>query len=432
VGAFLETFSPLRNRNLRIYLSGQAVSLIGTWMQMTAQAWVVWELTHSEAALGTVGMIATLPLLFLGPTAGVWADRYDRRKILVYTQSVAMLLAFVLAALVWSGTVQIWHVYILAGLLGCVNALDMPSAQAFIGDMAGMDLVRKAVVVNGMIVQTSRIFGPTLAGLVVKAIGAAAAFGINGVSFIAVIASLLVVRANQTHHHPGQQRSGNFMEGVRFVLGQPRLLDLMILTGLVTFFGFSNSQILPSFADLTLHGDAGLYGTLMGASGLGALFSVLLVVPAGQRVKRPGTMLVLSVAFAGLSFALFSYTRVTSLALAAFFMSGIPIPLVLTTNNGLLQVLAPGHMRARLLTLYLMFSFGLQPVANVWVGWLAEHLGTPTTIRINGVSMMAIALLMLLRPGLQNWVPGTGPMRGPQSSPAGEGGPSRSLDVRAD
>jgi MFS family permease len=163
VGAFQETFSPLRNRNLRIYLGGQAVSLIGTWMQITAQSWVVWRLSRSEAALGIVGMFSGLPFLILGPIAGVWADKLDRRKILINTQSAAATLAIILALLVQFGLVQLWHLYVLAILLGSVNALDMPSQQAFIGDMAGLDMVRKAVVVNGIIVQVSRIFVPTLA-----------------------------------------------------------------------------------------------------------------------------------------------------------------------------------------------------------------------------------------------------------------------------
>jgi hypothetical protein len=290
-------------------------------------------------------------------------------------------------------------------------------------------MVRKAVVVNGMIVQVSRILGPTLAGLVVKWVGEGTAFGINGISFIAVIGSLLAVKAHQTHHRAGQQQGGNFMEGVRFTMTQPRILDLMIFTGLVTFFGFSNGQILPAFSDLTLHGDAGLYGTLMGASGVGALISVLFVVPWGQQVKRTGVMLSWAVAFAGLTFALFSYTRVPWLALVAYFLSGIPIPLVLTTNNGLLQVMAPGQMRARLLTLYLMFSFGLQPIANLWVGWMAQKAGAAMTIRINGVAMLAIALLMMLRPGLTEWRPGTGLQRGgQQGGPGGPGGPGPRAD----
>ncbi|MGE5509583.1 MAG: MFS transporter [Chitinophagales bacterium] len=417
LAAFRETFSPLQNRNLRLYLSGQAVSLIGTWMQITAQSWVVWRLSRSEAALGVVGMLGTLPFLILGPVAGTWADRLDRRKILINTQTVAMVLAFVLAALVQFDLVRLWHVYLLAALLGCVNALDMPSQQAFIGDMAGMDLVRKAVVVNGMIVQVSRILGPTLAGLVVKAIGEAPAFWINGLSFLAAIASLVAVRADQRHHHGGKA-GGRFSESLHFVLAQPRVLDLMIFTALVTLFGFSNGQILPAFADKTLHGDAGLFGTLMGASGVGALVSVVFLVPLAQRQKRAGLMVALTTATAGLFFALFSLTTVPGTAIVANFLTGIPVPIVLTTNNGLLQVLAPGPMRARLLTLYLMFSFGLQPIANLWVGWMAQHLGAPLAIRINGVSMLSIGLLMLLRPGLSAWVPEHRPHRGPELRPA--------------
>ncbi|HWI52728.1 MAG TPA: MFS transporter [Symbiobacteriaceae bacterium] len=402
--AFQETFAPLKNRNLRLYLGGQAVSLIGTWMQMTAQSWVVWRLSGSEAALGTVGMLGTLPFLILGPIAGVWADRLDRRKILINTQAAAMVLAFILAVLVQTNMVQLWHVYVLATLLGCVNALDMPSQQAFLGDMAGMDSVRRAVVLNGMIVQVSRILGPTVAGLVVRAMGEAPAFWANGLSFVAVIASLFAVRATQ-HQRPANKGGGKFTEGVQFVMGQPRIRDLMIFTALVTLFGFSNNQVMPAFADKTLHGDAGLYGTLMGFSGVGALISVLFIVPAAQRQKRAGRMLATVCALAGLGFTLFSFTQIPVLAMAANFFSGLWIPVILTTNNGLVQVLAPNQMRARLLTLYLMFSFGLQPIANLWVGWMGENLGAPMAIRINGLSMLVAALLMLARPALRAWEP---------------------------
>lgn len=405
MGAIADTFAPLQNRNLRVYLSGQAVSLIGTWMQMTAQSWVVWRLTHSEAALGTVGMVATLPLLLLGPVAGVWADRLDRRKILIYTQTTAMVLAGALALLVQTGAVQLWHVYVLAGILGCVSALDMPSQQAFIGDLAGMAMVRRAVVVNGMIVQVSRILGPTLAGLIVKSLGEALAFWVNGLSFLAVIASLIAVRAHQARREAAKPGGGNFREGLDFVVHNARMLDLMIFTGLITFFGFSNGQIMPAFVDRTLQGDAGLFGVLMGASGVGALISVVFLVPIGQRVKRVGLMITAAVVGAGLTITLFSFTRVPWMALTAYFFTGIPFPLVLTTSNGLVQVLAPGAMRARLLTIYLMLSFGLQPIANLWVGWVAEHVGAAATIRANGVLMMTIALLMLLRKGLMDWVP---------------------------
>lgn len=425
MGAFRETFVPLRNRNLRVYLSGQAVSLIGTWMQNTAQSWVVWRLTGSEASLGTVGMLGTLPLLLLGPVAGGLADRWERRRILITTQAIAMLLALVLALLVLTGRVEIWHVYLLATLLGCVNALDMPAQQAFIGDLAGMELVRKAVVLNGMIVQISRILGPTLAGLVVKSIGEGPTFLLNSLSFLAVIASLLAVHSYRQQRHAQAQQPGGFMTGLRYTIHEPRVLDLMIFTALITFFGFSNGTVVPAFATETLHGDAGLFGLLMGASGVGSLFSVLLVVPWGQRIRRAGRMLSAAVGVTGLCFALFSFTRIPWLAMAAFFFTGIPIPLVMTTCNGLLQVLAPPHMRARLLTQYLMFSFGLQPIASLWVGWLAEQVGAPVTIRTNGLAMLTIGLLMMLRPGLAAWEPAAalrgGPPRpeGPERQPVG-------------
>jgi hypothetical protein len=316
-----------------------------------------------------------------------------------------LLLAFVLAGLVQFKLVQLWHVYVLATLLGCVSALDLPSQQAFIGDMVGQDMVRQAVVVNSMIVQISRILGPTLAGWVVKALGAGPAFWVNGMSFIAVIASLAVLRVDRGRQAGGLPGGGGFAESLRYTFANPRIFDLMIFSGLVTFFGFANAQILPAFVDITLHGDAGLFGTLGGFSGAGALISVLFIVPRSQRVRRAGVLISTTLVVSGFLYVLFSLTTSVGAALAAFFFAGMPIPLILTTNNGLLQMLAPNEMRARLLTLYLMFSFGLQPIANLWVGWLAQHLGAPATIRINGISMLTIALLMLLRRGLVAWVP---------------------------
>lgn len=405
MGAFQETFVPLQNRNLRVYLAGQAVSLVGTWMQNTAQSWVVWRLTGSEAALGVVAMLATLPLLLLGPVAGGLADRWDRRRILISTQAAAMLLALILAGLVLTGQVQIWHVYLLAGLLGCINALDMPAQQAFLGDLVGMELVQRAVVLNAMIVQTSRILGPTLAGLVVEAIGEGPTFLLNGLSFLAVIASLLAVQSLGQPRAAGSTPTGRFGAAADYVWHHPRALDLMIFTGLITFFVFASGTVVPAFATETLHGDAGLYGVLMGATGAGSLFSILLVVPWGQRVRRSGLMLAAAVGSAGISLILFSFALHPWAAVAFFFLAGIPIPLVTTTCNGLLQVMSPPEMRARVLSIYLMASFGLQPIANLWIGWLAQHVGAAMAIRANGIAILTWGAMMLLRPGLATWEP---------------------------
>jgi MFS family permease len=403
MGAFMETFSPLKNRNLRTYLTGQAVSLIGTWMQLTAQSWVVWELTKSEAALGLVGMMGTFPYLLLGPIAGTLADRWDRRKILVYTQTISMCLAFLLSALVWTKTVQIWHLYVMALILGVVGALDLPAAQAFIGDMAGKEMIRKAVLINAMIVQISRVLGPTLAGKVVEQLGTAPAFFLNGLSFIAVIASLLVVKAARNARPSAG--SGGFWEGLGYVARTPRVQDLMIMTGLITFFVFSVGQIMPSFVDKTLGAGAGMLGNLMGASGAGALLSVLVVVPWAQRLRRTGLMLLSFIAGGGAALLLFSFLQSAPVALVVYFLAGMAPPVILATNNGLLQFLAPNEMRARLLSLYLMVSFGLQPLSNLWVGWVAEHAGAPGAIRANGVGLLVAAVLLLFRPGLISWEP---------------------------
>ncbi len=239
IQAFRDSFSPLRNLNLRYYLSGQAVSLIGTWLQMTAQGWVVWEISHSTVALGITGMLGTLPILLFGPWAGVLADRLDRRKVLVGTQTVAMLLAFALAVLTQLHLVQLWHVYVLSAVLGIVTALDFPSQQAFIGDMAGMGEVRRAVVLNAMIVQVSRTLGPALAGFIIGALGAASAFWLNGVSFLVVIGSLLMVRSSQVRKFGKADPLREFWEGLRFIGSQARLVDLILFVVVQTFLGLT-------------------------------------------------------------------------------------------------------------------------------------------------------------------------------------------------
>src|SRR5438128_169042 len=267
---FLDSFLPLRNWNLRVYLSGQAISLIGTWMQVTAQAWVVWSLTHSTAALGVVAMLGTLPILLLGPWTGVWADTLDRRRLLIVSQTSAMVLAITLALLVQTGVIQVWHVYVLATLLGIVTALDMPTQQAFIGDLSGMEQLRQAVVINNMLFQVSRMIGPALAGLVVARLGAALAFWLNGASFLAVIASLVVVRAYQVRRTGAAGLSG-FSEAVRFIRQNPRAQDLIVFTVIVTFFGISVMNILPAVAAQALHGSADVLGLLMAAGAVALL-----------------------------------------------------------------------------------------------------------------------------------------------------------------
>jgi len=410
---FVEGFSPLRQRNFRIYLGGQAVSLVGTWLQITAQGWVVWELSRSEAALGFVNMLATLPLLLLGPWAGVLADRVDRRRLLIFTQAGAMLLAFVLALLTGLQVIQLWHVYVLALCLGVMTALDLPAQQAFLGDLSGMAEVRKAVNMNAMAMQVSRIIGPALAGFIVARLGSSLAFGLNGLSFLAVIVSLTLVRAAQARRATAGTALGQLTEGLRYVRSHPRLQDLILFVVLVTFFALSALNILPSFASEILKGDADTLGFLLSASGAGALLGTLFIVPWTQATRRTGLAIGGSVLWIGLWFFLFSFTTYLPLSMAALFFGSMGAPAVIATSLGLAQVMAPPEMRARLLSLLTMVSFGLQPLASLLIGFSAERLGTPLAIRLNGLLLIGgVALMLGARAELRRWE-----MSRPQATP---------------
>ncbi len=398
------SFTPLRLPNLRTYLIGQAISLLGTWMQVTAQGWLVWELSKSETALGIVSMLGSLPLLLFGLFAGVWVDRLDRRKILIGSQSAAMLLAFVLAALVATGTVQLWHVYVLSFLLGCVTAIDLPAQQAFIGDMAGMSEVRKAIVVNAMILQIGRMLGPALAGFVVGAIGVAMAFLLNGLSFIAVIISLVIVRAHQLKPDRGGSPLRAVLDGLRFIRSQPRVQDIILYAILVVFFGISLLNFFPALAAEVLNGDAQTLGLLLASSGAGALIGATIIAPLAQTFKRTGRVMGFGVIWAGFWLIMASQSRSVPLSMLLICLVSWGTPAVMTTANGLLQVMAPPQMRGRLLAAYLIVSFGIQPISSLVIGFVADRIGVANAVLINGVAMIVCAALMLLfRPGLRAW-----------------------------
>jgi MFS family permease len=415
LNTFRQTFLPLQSANFRTYLIGQVISLVGTWLQMTAQSWVVWEISQSNAALGIVAMLGTLPILLLGPWAGVWADRLDRRKLLIWTQVAAMVLAITLAVLTQLKIVELWHVYILSALLGIVTALDMPAQQAFIGDLSGMGEVRKAIVLNAMVIQVSRILGPALAGFLVGTLGAALAFWINGVSFIAVIISLLMVTSTQIRKTGAVKPLNEFREGLRFIWSQPRLADLIIFVMIITFFGIPIITIFPAVADELLHGDAQTLGWLLAASGAGALVSTLVVVPITQAQKRIGLVVAAVTVWMGFWFLLLGVTTWLPLALFCSFATGLGAPVVFTTANGMLQVLSPANMRARLLSTFVMLSFGTQPIASLVLGLVAEQLGTATAIVINGsLIIVAAGIMLMLRPELRVWELSGAPIAAPK------------------
>jgi len=402
--AWAESLSPLRIRSVRIYLSGQVISLIGIWMQQTAQSWVVWQLSRSGTMLGVAAMLAFLPTFFLGPWMGVFADRWDRRKVLIATQSFAMILAFVFAILVQTRVIALWHVFVLATLLGIVSALDFPSTQAFIGDIAGMSRVREAIILNTSIFQVSRMIGPALAGWGIGYLGVASAFWINGVTFLAVIASLLAIRGNQLRRTSTGRPLQEFREGLMFLRKETRAQDLLAFSVMVTFFGISSIIILPAVVSLVLGGGADMLGFLLASSGAGALVGALFLTPLAQRARRTGSMLAANVVWSGVWLVIFSFSRTFVYAAIAIFFVSLTIPVVLTTANGLLQILAPPDMRGRVLSIFLMISFGAQPIAALLIGVAADAFTPMGAVLLNGALMVAAAgALVGLRSGLLSW-----------------------------
>jgi MFS family permease len=404
------SFTPLREPNFRTYMIGQAISLVGTFLQITAQGWVVWELTGSNVALGTVTVLSTLPVLLFGPWAGAWADRLDRRKLLIWTQVIAMLCAFILAALVQTNLIELWHLYVLAFVLGIVTALDMPAQSAFIGDLTGMGDFRQAMNLNAMFLQVSRIIGPAFAGIIVGTLGAATAFWLNGLSFAAVIVSLVLVRAEQVRSQQGGTNAiSAFVDGLQYLRTQPRLQDLIAFVVLITFFSMSiMMNIMPAIADTVLNGDASTLGILMAASGVGAFVGTAVVLPLAQAQKRIGVIVGYSVVWMGGWLIFLSQMTWTQLAMLGIFMLALAAPTVFTTATIMLQMMAPSDMRARMMSMFTMLTFGLQPFAAILVGYSADTLGVPNAVLINGVLLIVGALaVMALRAPLRQWEPET-------------------------
>jgi MFS family permease len=318
------------------------------------------------------------------------------------------MLAFMLSALVLTETVQVWHIYLLSFCLGILTAVDMPAQQAFLGDLAGMQIVRQAVNLNVTILQTSRIIGPAIAGVIIGIVGAGLTFLLNGLSFLAVILSLTLVRAAQVQSKgSGQSAIRGFRTTLEFLNSQPRLRDCIFFVMMVTFFGFSIIiTILPAVASEVLKGDASTLGLLMSSSGFGSLVGTVIVAPLVQQYKRTGMALAYAAIFGAAALCGLGMTTFLPVALAALFSAGLAFPAVMTTVIGILQVNAPPTIRARVMSLFTMVSFGLQPVASLWIGWSAEHFGIQQAIILNGLALMTGATLMISRVHLRQWQTG--------------------------
>ncbi len=378
------TFGSLTVYNYRLFWCGQLVSLSGTWMQTTAQAWLVLKLTNSSIALGTVVFLQFLPITLLTLFGGVFADRLPKRGVLFWTQTIAAVQAFVLAGLVLTGTEQLWEIYVLAALLGTVNAFDNPTRQAFVSELVGKDRLQNAVALNSSLFNTARIIGPALGGIVISAIGIWQAFLLNGLSFIPVIVGLALMRQSEFFPAERPPRENVFRQvgqGLRYAVQTPKIFLVMLTMAVVGTFGYNYNTILPLLAKYVLRAGATGLGVLTSAVGLGSLIAALVV--ASQRRTSERVLL-----GAGLIFSL--------LLIAVGFSSWLPLTLTLlvlmgatgivytATSNTSLQMTAPGPLRGRVLSLYFLLFAGTTPIGGYLVGLLSARFGVQPTIVLMG------------------------------------------------
>ncbi len=392
-----QTFASLRHRNFRLFFIGQLISLIGTWMQNTAQGWLVYELTHSRLLLGLVAAAGSAPLLLFSIWGGSMADRHPKRAILLWTQTGMMVCALLLAALIWSRHIQPWHIVLLAALSGVAMAFDMPARQAFMVEMTSREDLINAISLNSSIVNGARVIGPSVAGFLMAGVGIAMCFFLNAVSFLAVIAGLWLMRLPR-FVPPAEADStwAHAAEGLAYVWGHQRLRITLLLFAMVGVFGWSYSVLMPAFATDVLHVGQAQYGVLLSANGLGALLGALTVATIGSRVDRH------RLALGGLGIfsamlLLLALLRQYSLALPCLVVGGWGMLLFFSTVNTLLQTTTSDHMRGRVMGIWALVFGGTTPLGGLAAGTLSHYLGVQGAVGIGGLVCATAALVVWQR-----------------------------------
>jgi len=377
-------FRALRHRNYRLFFSGQIISLIGTWMQSIAQSWLVYRLTKSSLLLGLVGFAGQIPVFLFAALGGLVADRYSRHRIVIATQTAAMLLAFSLAALTLFEHIRVWEILLLAAMLGIVNAFDIPARQAFIVEMVVPDDLINAIALNSAMFNGARILGPAIAGVLVAAIGEGWCFFGNGVSYIAVIAGLLLMTTTP-RERARRTASGieSVLEGFRWVAHTGPILALMLLLGLVSLTGMPYAVLMPIFADKILHAGARGLGLLMGSTGVGALAATL-VVAARREVRGLGRWIFFASAGFGSSLILFSFSRSLYFSIALLLPVGFSMLIQMSSSNTLIQTMVPDELRGRVMSVYSIMFMGMAPFGALIAGAMAHRIGSPLTVALGG------------------------------------------------
>lgn len=384
--SFSHAWRALRHRNFKLFFCGQSLSLIGTWMTKLATSWLVYRLTHSALLLGVVGFSGQIVSFLLGPFAGVWVERLNRRQLLVWTQALAAVQSLALAALTLAHVINLWEIIALSAMQGLINAFDMPGRQSFLIQMVeDRNDLGNAIAINSSMANGARLIGPAIAGLVIGAFGEGWCFLIDGVSYFAVIASLLMMRIEPLKDI--RRKAGSMIEQMRegwnYVRNFAPIRTALLLFALISLMGWPYSILLPIFAGQVLHGNAYTLGWLTGASGVGALASGISLT-LRRSVVGLTRMVQIATGLLGVALILFGVSRVVWLSLVMMVLVGFGLMQCAAASNTIIQSLVPEDKRARVMSYYTMAFFGSAPFGSLFAGALAHRIGAPHTVMITG------------------------------------------------
>ncbi|HEY5522440.1 MAG TPA: MFS transporter [Desulfuromonadaceae bacterium] len=384
----------LRSRNYRLFVAGQSVSLIGTWMQQIAMSWLVYRLTGSAFLLGVVGFTSQIPTFLLAPLAGVLADRWDRRRLLLMTQTLAMLQAALLAAAVLSGIVQVWHILVLSLLLGVVNAFDIPIRQSFVVEMVfHRDDLGNAIALNSSMVNGARLIGPAIAGVLVASVGEGVCFILNSISYLAVLLALSAMRLEPTGHR--QKRSHvlfELREGFSYVFGFGPIRSILLLVAMVSLTGMPYTVLVPVFAKEVLHGGAHTFGFLMTAGGCGALAGTIYLA-SRKSVLGLGRLIVIATVLFAAGMAAFALSSNVPLSLASLVVTGFGAMTLVASCNTILQTILEEDKRGRVMSFFTMAFMGMAPFGSFGAGAMAGIIGPRETLMLGATFCLVAAIL---------------------------------------
>ena len=397
LNAGTSTFAALRHRNFQLYFGGQLVSNAGTWMQVIAQGWLVYQISHSELALGVVGFASAIPSLLATPWGGVVVDRVPKRTLLILTQTGAMCLAFILAALAFSGLVQQWHIIVLAAALGLVNSFDSPARQAFVVEMVGREDLPNAIALNSLMFNSARVVGPALGGLLLAIVGAGWCFTINGISYLAVIWSLWAMKLHLQGSEVSRESSWKqFVMGVHHARQQIELGGLILISLIFSVFAISYIPLLPAFVQVVLQQGAAAYGWLTAAFGIGAVVGAL-VIANRPRPGWHGSWLFTANILFPIMLAFFVFNTSLPISFALEFCMGAAFMIEYTMINTLLQTGVKDAMRGRIMGLYTITFLGFAPFGNLALGALSARIGLSLAITLFAAISLVLSQIVFRR-----------------------------------